>query len=188
MCINNCLSKAIAYIFHSPMCVITQLNAPDQQTAKNVCLYRGLQTCWWSVNQGVIISSSWLQLILIYSMEAVRGCLDTFCLLFYASIYYLACLSIFYLSIIVSSVFFFYPAGCHSRNGQSQLIWCHSPGPAGPRLLKIGSHSVSPSPATFFVCFFFFCYVFTKPLLHPLTTDFQNTDSALLSLVHFALV
>lgn len=51
----------------------TQINAPDQKTANNICFYSHLPSYWWSICQGPMIRSTWLQLQpLLNLMEAVR--------------------------------------------------------------------------------------------------------------------
>ena len=53
-------------------CVNTHLNAPDQQTEKSFCFYRGVPTYWWSVNQMHLIISTWLILTFLIPKDAVR--------------------------------------------------------------------------------------------------------------------
>ncbi|MEQ2173944.1 hypothetical protein GOODEAATRI_002825 [Goodea atripinnis] len=48
---NHCFSKIIAEVFPAWHCVKTHMYVPDQQFAKNFCLFRGIHTCQWSANQ-----------------------------------------------------------------------------------------------------------------------------------------
>lgn len=57
------------------LCVVTHINAPNQQTDKTSAFHRGVHTSLWSIIQIHLSRSGCLLLPLLISIEAVRMCL-----------------------------------------------------------------------------------------------------------------
>lgn len=57
------------------LCVVTHINAPNQQTDKTSAFHRGVHTSLWSIIQIHLSISGCLLLPLLISIEAVRMCL-----------------------------------------------------------------------------------------------------------------